>query len=94
MAVMLLALISSSDRLVAVATAVTMMAVQKSCERLLSSRSVKMATSPAISSTATNSSGCCRIQAQMSTSVRWAMKAVRESTNTRMKMGTIAKGMM
>ena len=94
MAVKLLALISSSARFVVVAMMVTMMAVQKSCERLLSSRNVKMATSPAVSSTAMNSSGCCRMQATMSSSVVCAMKAVLESMNTRMKMGTIAKGMM
>ena len=69
-------------------------AVQNSCERLDSSRSEKMATIPAISSTAMNSSGCCSMAAQMSTMTVWAMKAVRESMNTRTKMGTMAKGRM
>ena len=47
---------------------------------------------PATSSTAVNSKGRCSWQAQMSMTVTWAMKAVRESMNTRMKMGTMAKG--
>ena len=41
-----------------------------------------------------NSNGCCNMQAQMSIVVTWAMKAVRESINTRMNIGTIANGMI
>ena len=51
-----------------------------------------MAVSPATISTAMNSSGLCKMQEQTSTTVTWARKAVRESINTRMKMGTMAKG--
>ena len=71
---------------------VTRMAVLKSCERLLSSRRVKMATMPAIVSMIMKSSGCCRALAAMSTVVAWAMNAVRESMKTRTKMGTMANG--
>ena len=84
--------IQSSARLVRMPATVTDTAVQNSCERLDSSRSEKMATNPATSSTATNSSGYCRKQAQVRTIVEWAIKAVRESMNTRIKMGTIANG--
>ena len=41
-----------------------------------------MAIKPATVSTAMNSRGCWRAQAQMSTVVKWAMKAVRESMNS------------
>ena len=74
------------------AAKVTDTAVQNSCERLDSSRSENMATKPATSSTATNSSGCCRKQAQVRIIVASAMNAVRESINTRMNIGTIANG--
>ena len=69
---------------------VMMRAVLKSCERLDSSRSEVMATSPATSSTTVNSKGCCSMLAQMSTMVVCVMKAVRESMKMRMKMGTMA----
>ena len=71
---------------------VTETAVQNSCERLDSSRSEKMATKPATSSTATNSNGYCRKHAQVRIIVASAMNAVRESINTRMNIGTIANG--
>ena len=69
-----------------------MIAVQKSCERLLSSRSEKIAAIPPTVSTAMKSSGYCSIDAQMSTTVMCVMKAVRESMNTLTKMGTMANG--
>ena len=46
--------------------------------------------SPAIISTAMKSSGRRSMQAHTSTMTAWAMKAVRESMNTRTKMGTMA----
>ena len=69
-----------------------MKAVLNNCERWLSSRSELMATRPAIDSTAMNSKGCCSMTAHISTIVKWVMKAVRESINTRMKIGTMAYG--
>ena len=67
-----------------------MMAVLNSCERCVNSRSELMATSPATLSTTMNSKVCCSMMAQMNIMVICVMKAVRESMNTRMKMGTIA----
>ena len=80
--------------LVSIVAPVTRTAVQNSCERLDSSRSEKMATSPATSSTAMNSNGCWSMAAQISTMMVCAMKAVLESMKTRMKMGTMANGMI
>ena len=87
-------MIQSSERFVSEAAKVTNTAVQNNCERLESSLRAKMATMPATASTATNSNGRCKAHAQMRIMTEWAMKAVRESRNTRMKMGTITNGMI
>ena len=73
---------------------VTSTAVQKSCERLDSSLSEKMATHPATSSTAKNSIGYCRKQAQIKMVVMCVIKAVLESMKTLMKIGAMANGMI
>ena len=86
--------IQSSARLVSEALKVTNTAVQNSWERLDSSLRAKMATRPATVSTATNSKGRTRALAQISMMMTCVIKAVRESINTRMKMGTIANGMI
>ena len=66
-----------------------MTALQNNCERLESSLREKIAAVPPTICTAMNSRGCCSMTAQMMIIVAWAMKAVRESMNTRMKIGTI-----
>ena len=86
--------IQSREMFVSAIPTVMRTAVQKSCERLESSRREKMAIMPATVSTAMNSRGCWRILAQTRTVVMWAMKAVRESMNTRTKMGIMANGSM
>ena len=86
--------IQSRARFVSEAASVTTTAVQNNWDRLESSLNAKIATMPATTSTDTNSKGRCKALAQMRIMMTWVINAVRESINTRMKMGTITNGMI
>ena len=80
----------SKAKFINIATKVTSIAVLKSCDLNWRSRREYTAANPATISTTINSNGCCSIIAQTRIIVRWVMIAVRESINTRVKMGTMA----